>query len=48
MQGEHVELRVNNQGMRNYLSQLLTLLKRYLARVDWLKKGQLRFEDLLL
>ena len=47
MQGEQVDLCVSHQGMRNYLSQLLTLLNRYQARVDWLQKGQFRFEDLL-
>lgn len=43
-QGELMELRVSHQGLKNYVSQLLTVLNRYRARMEWLQKGQVRFK----
>ena len=40
MQGEVVELCVSHQGLKNYVTQVQTVLNRYQARAEWLMKGE--------
>ena len=40
MQGEVVELSVSHQGLKNYVTQVQTVLNRYQARAEWLLKGE--------
>lgn len=39
MQGEVVDLRVNHAGLKQYITELKTVLNRYQSRLEWLHKG---------